>query len=352
MELTYQVQPFTPQVKRAYERLLPEQTTMVERGKLDWKFAHCPAGVGVLALARQVGGDADAVVGVNAFQPARLKIGNQRVLAFQSMDTIVDPVARGKGVFTRLIEAFYGAAPELGAAVLYGVPNDNSAPGFFNKLGWTRLGSPPFLIKPLRAGYFARRLLGGLGAVFDPLPLSLTSPSHDPRFERIERFGPDADALWEVFSRDIPCAVDRTHDMLNWRFVDHPAATYETLGVRDGDGGLRAFVTWHLAGEKHGGSIGYIMEAMSLPGAERDLKQLLNAAVGAMRVQKADAVLAWSAGNAPNHSAFRRAGFWPMPEKIRPIILHFGGRALSDEGQAATAAPDAWYLSYFDSDTV
>jgi GNAT superfamily N-acetyltransferase len=351
MEIDYQVRPFDSEIQRAYERLLPEQLSALERGKLDWKFRDCPAGAGVVALAisRET---PEPVIGVNAFQPARLKIGAQRVLAFQSMDTIVDPIARGRGVFPKLVQAFYDAAPGLGAAVLYGVPNDNSAPGFFGKLGWTRLGSPPFLIKPLRAGFFARRLLGGAGGILDGLPLSLAKPARDPAMFRIERFGLDVDALWEAFSAGVPCAVDRARDMLNWRFADHPAAEYQTLGINGADGRLAAFVTWHLARNKHGGTIGYIMEAMNRPEARGELARLILAATGEMRAEGADAVLAWSAGHAPNHAAFRKCGFWPMPERLRPISLHFGGRALAPAGEMAVAGAEAWYLSYFDSDTV
>lgn len=351
MEISYQLQRFDEGVRTVYERLLPEQTQLIEKGKLEWKLQRCPAGIGLVALASSPEAE-HSVIGLNAFQPTRLKIGQKRILAFQSMDTVVDPVARGQGVFTRLIQTFYAAADQHGGAALYGVASRTSAPGFFNKLGWTRLGSAPFLIKPLRAGYFARRLMGRVGSIFDSLPLSIAEVDPDPRIRRIERFGPEVDSLWDAFAAKIPCAVDRTHEMLNWRFADHPAAHYETLAVDSPDGALRAFVTWHLARNKHGGTIGYIMEAMGKPDANLEVARLITAAVAEMRHSGADVVLAWSAPHAPNYKAFRRAGFWPMPDKIRPIELYFGARALMPEATPVVAGAEAWYISYFDSDTV
>jgi GNAT superfamily N-acetyltransferase len=348
MTITYAVRPLDDEIAAAYGRLLPEQRDLVARGKLAWKFEQSPAGRGVLALALLDG----AIVGINGFAPATLRRRGMTGPGFQSLDTVVDPACRGQGVFTGLVNAFYEAAPTLGATVLYGIPNENSAGGFFGKLGWTRLAPPPYMIKPLNAGYFASRLLGEHGRVLDPLPLSLTrTPRGAEKAVRITRFDDSADALWAAFSAEISCAVDRGCAMLNWRLFDCPAAEYETWGVLDADGGLRAFVSTHVS-DKHGGRIGYIMEAMAHPDAEADLTMLLRRAVHAMRLDRIDAVLAWSGKQAPNHRAHRRTGFLPMPEWSRPIHLAFGARVLDEDTALGRANLGGWYLSYLDSDTV
>jgi GNAT superfamily N-acetyltransferase len=347
MDIAYDVRPLDAEVEDAYRRLLPEQIDLVEQGKLAWKFLRHPAAKGAVATAELDG----AIVGMIGFAPHRLKLAGRRVIAHQAMDTVVDPVCRGKGVFVKLGRAFYDAAPRIGSAAAFGFPNENAAPGWFGKLDWTRLGTPPFLVKPLNAGYFARRAVGGAGALFDALPLSLIGrPADADRAVRVERFDARADALWEAFSASIPAAVDRTHDFLNWRLFDHPTATYETRAVFDGDV-MRAFVTTHLA-DKHGGRIGYIMEAMALPGAEADLVMLLKLAIAGMREKKTDAVLAWAASHAPNAGAYRKAGFIPMPDRIRPIHLYFGGKPLAPEAEPGFGGEQDWYLSYLDSDTV
>lgn len=347
MDITYVVRPLDGEVEDAYRRLLPEQTDLVEQGKLAWKFLHHPAAKGAVATAVLE----NRIVGMIGFAPHRLKMGGMRMIAHQALDTVVDPVCRGKGVFVKLGRAFYEAAPRWDSKAAFGFPNENAAPGWFGKLEWARLGTPPFLVKPLNAGYFARRVLGGVGGLFDPLPLSLIGrPGDSGRATRIERFDSRADALWNAFSATIPCAVDRTSDYLNWRLFDHPTATYETDAVFEGDV-MKAFVTTHLA-DKHGGRIGYIMEAMALPGAERDLVMLLKLAIARMREAKTDAILAWAASHAPNHGAYRKTGFLPMPDRIRPIHLYYGGKPLAPEAEPGFTSERDWYLSYLDSDTV
>lgn len=348
MDIEYSVGRLDDEVKRAYLRLLPQQADLISRGKLDWKFDRHPAARGALAIGR-MGGE---IVGMVGFAPARLKLRGSQVIAFQALDTVVDPVCRGKGAFVGLGNAFYAAAGEVGATSVFGFPNENAAPGWFRRLGWTRLGSPPFLLKPLNAGYFGRRLLGPAGALLDPVPLSLMgAPRGFKDAVRIERFDERVDALWAAFSASISCTVDRRADYLNWRLADHPTAEYETHAVFGADGAMRAMVSSHLA-QKHGGSIGYIMEAMALPGADRDLSMLLRGVIARMRQRKADAILAWAAPHAPNYRAYRRCGFLPMPERIRPIHLHFGARPLSPQAEAGMTGERDWYLSYLDSDTV
>ncbi len=348
MEIVYDVRTLDAGIEAAYGRLLPQQDDLVSRGKLAWKFEQHPAARGAIATASLDG----EIVGMVGFAPARLKVGEKRVIAHQALDTVVDPVCRGKGVFVGLGRAFYGAAAAWGAEIAYGFPNENAAPGWFGKLDWAQLGTPPFLVKPLNAGYFARRVLGAAGALFDAVPLSLTGrPSGAGRAVTVTRFDGRVDALWETFSGAIPCAVDRTSDYLNWRLFDHPTATYETRAVFADDGTMTAFVTTHLA-DKHGGRIGYVMEVMHRPDAMADAVMLLQLAISDMRRQKTDAILAWAAPHAPNYRVFRKAGFLPMPDRIRPIHLYFGGKPLSAWTAPVMTRPQDWYLSYLDSDTV
>ncbi len=41
-----------------------------------------------------------------------------------------------------------------------------------------------------------------------------------------------------------------------------------------------------------------------------------------------------------------------LPERLRPIELHFGARALDASLEAVVYDAARWYLSYADSDTV
>lgn len=330
MQLGYTVQPFDDEIRDAYLRLLPHQGQVVAAGKLEWKFRRQPAREGLVAVARDETG---RILGLNAFMPSGMRCAGQPGTGFQSMDTIVDPDARGQGVFSRLIAAFYAAGE---GRLLYGFPNASSAPGFFGKLGWTSLGTVPMLIKPLRAGYFLKRMAKMLPDF--PLPsLGPVARAADP----VTRFDACHAAIWQRFATGVDHAVERDAAYLNWRLFDHPSARYDALMTED------AFAVGTVA-EKHGGRIGYVMEAL---GPAPALAPLIGAIVAGFRARRADAALAWCLPHSPNYAAYRKAGFLPFPDRLRPITLHFGARALGAPLDGL-ADPRRWYVSYLDSDTV
>jgi hypothetical protein len=65
----------------------------------------------------------------------------------------------------------------------------------------------------------------------------------------------------------------------------------------------------------------------------------------------ADALLAWCLPSSPNFSAYLRASFLPLPQRLRPVELHFGVRAFGPNVEAIVANRSRWYISYLDSDT-
>ena len=347
MEIKITIEPLSDAVAEAYARMMPEHADGVARGRLPWRFNANPASSSVFTVAREAG--TNAIVGIIAFIATHMILRGNPITGYQAMDNVVDPICRKQGLFTRQVNAFYDMALRTKVPLLYGFPNENAAPGWFRKLGWIRLGSPPFLIKPLRTGYFLKRLLGERARFLD-FPLCFPHRSNASRIKTIERFNASADALWKIFAANINCAVIRDHAYLNWRIIDHPQVNYTTKGVYAEDGALEAFISYIVL-EKHGGRVGYVMEAICLPGKESVLRALFRDAIADCITKKADVLLAWCYTHAPNYRAYRGAGFWPFPERIRPIHLHFGYRPLGAEINPAFLSED-WYLSYLDTDTV
>ena len=329
MDLEYQLVPYSDELRDAYLELLPEQELEVGRGKLEWKFRDAPGGTGVISVAR----DGEKVVGLNGFMAATFRIGTGQARGFQSMDTIVSPVARGRGVFGKLINCFYD---ESEGALLYGFPNLNSSPAFFGKLGWNFFGPVPMLVRPLRAGYFLKRIARFLPDFQLPLLCRRAAEA-----EAIARFDESSTAAWRSFSRQVGCAVERDADYLNWRFSDHPTERYTILRGADG-----AFVVSSVAA-KHGARIGYVMEAIGSAGS---LPGLIAESLHRMRSSRAEMAFAWCLPWSPNYAAYRRAGFLPFPARLRPIVINFGARPINASDPAVTD-PKSWYISYSDSDT-
>lgn len=348
IETKITIEPLTQDVAEAYARLMPEHAEGVARGRLPWRFEANPMPSSVFTVARVI--KTNAVVGIIAFIAVRMNLFGRLITGYQAMDNVVDPTCRKQGLFSRQVDAFYAVSSQLKTPLLYGFPNKNAAHGWFAKLGWRRLGSPPFLIKPLRSGYFVKRFLRRDVRLLD-FPLCFSRRLKNTRIKTIERFDNGADALWDVFVSKINCAVTRSADYLNWRLKDHPQVEYTTKGIySERDGALEAFISY-IVYEKHGGRVGYVMEALCLPGKEAALRELFRYALAECIEQKADVLLAWCLEHSPNYRVYRQAGFLPFPEKIRPIELHFGYRSLASDGDLDLSFKD-WYLSYLDTDTV
>lgn len=337
-------------------RLLGECFAANGQGKdpevLRWHYLRRPVREIYTHFALREEGDGPLVAGIYSLLPSPLRIRGAVSKGGQAMDVLTDARLRGRGVFATLGAAADAYAAEQGVPVLFGFPNDKSGPGFWSKLGWTRLGPMPFLVRPLRTRYFLSRL-PKIGKALGRMPdLALSrprAPRVDGALEPLAEYGQELDALWERFAAGIPLAVHRDAAYLRWRY-GKPGERYEARVLRRG-GRVEGLVIWTVKG-KHGGRIGYLMEMLHDPARPDDGEAMLAAAVRAMAADGADALLAWSLPHSPNHAVYRRGGFLPMPERIRPIHINFGVKAIDPALDPVVRDVRSWYLSYSDSDTV
>ena len=297
----------------------------------------------------------DEIAGIYTALPVAFKINDAVFPALQSIDTLTDIGHRGKGLFIKLANRLYEEAPANNYVLIYGFPNDNSAPGFFKKLQWTSFGEAPFLLKPLNPFYFLKKLLNrkkhtdfsSTNHIFDaPATKQLGG---DEVIRVISSFQRDYDKLWQLAAQHIKVCVNRSSSYMNWRYVDKPGEHYYRYGVYTKNvlTGIIVFSIKH----KHDGRVGYIMELIFDPADNSTGKQLLKFATQLFRKEHTDVVLAWSLPGSFNYSAYRKSGYYVLPEKLRPQQLFVGARVF-DAGKASLVADiKNWYLSYSDSDT-
>jgi hypothetical protein len=98
--------------------------------KYNTKFTNVEC-TGFLAYDNQL-----VPVAFYAVIPCFIKSGDSIILAAQSADTMTHPEHRNKGLFVELALATFKLCCELNIRLLFGFPNQNSLPGFVNKLGW------------------------------------------------------------------------------------------------------------------------------------------------------------------------------------------------------------------------
>ncbi len=322
---------------------------------LRWQYAKSVTGKTFVDFA--LTDHETRVAAIYATLSSYLRVNGERRVALQSLDTLTDADFRGRGLFVSLAQDTFRRAAESGVALVYGFPNASSAHGFFKKLGWTPIDPVPMMLRPLRTGYFASRAPARLRPFASRLPdLPLSVPLPLPSFGRTMRdlTADDLDAratdLWNDFADGIGVAIERDATYLRWRLFDKPEETYTVRAV-ERDGKLEALVAF-VVKEKHGGRIGYVMDLLHRRGQWLSGALLLRSAIQEMAGARADGVLAWCFTHAPNYRAYLANGFFPLPEKMRPIELHAGVRPF-DESIAETVLDRSnWYLSYLDSDTV
>ena len=333
------LRPFDSAVEEGYRRLFPGEPDKAP-DLLEWRFRDNPHGPAKFATAT----DGNALVGMVALVPTLL-VNTSGNSGYQAIDTAVHPSQRGKGLFVRMGDV---AQTNLGADVLWGFPNANAAPGWYGRLGWMNFGTVPLLMRPLRSGF----LLGRIHPRFRVFDFSLVrgrkSDAHV--YDNGEELARDFDRLWRRVSPSFLLAVDRSGPWMRWRLFEKPGADYRCVGIKDERGALAAFVSTKVV-EKHGAQLCYVMEAIAADGHGKDLSRLLKSELSRAARGGAEAALAWCPHFTPNRPAYRRAGFVPMPNRLRPIEINFGAKALRATGNAAAAAGAKWYVSFLDSDT-
>lgn len=327
---------FGPDVLEAYKLLFRGDETKVPE-RLVQRFASHPHGRSRFAVAHDEEGKA---LGLIALLPTSLCTSTGSLEAYQAIDTIVAPEARGKAIFVRLGKLIHDTDC-LGKAI-WGFPNALAARGWFSKrLAWRNFGQVPFLFRPLRTGFMFKRAHPALAFVNFPIPIPATEVEYSEGFNDAEY-----DVFWRLISVNLGTTVDRSAAWLRWRLGN--GKPYRVITAREGSHIVAMVIT--LIEEKHGAKIAYVMEAQSRDPATGIA--LLRSELRRAQGLGADLALAWCFGGSPNHMLYRGAGFWPLPQRIRPVEINFGGRALAPQAELIFDKGSVWFLSYLDSDTV
>lgn len=279
------------------------------------------------------------------------KIEDKIYLGTHSMNAITDIDYRGQKLFTKLAQDIDVKAKNAGVALVYGIPNGISIFGFKGKLGWTVLDPLPFLIKPLKTKYFTNRISLLKWMPNFNLSLSKFKERKDLIIKCEKEFPNDVNQLWKDFSKDIKIALNRDKSYLDWRYIQKPNEDYKIVNCYDLGGHYLGFVVYTVK-EKHEGKIAYIMEIMYNLNKPEIGHYLMDYAVNEIKKEKADCILSWCFNHSPNYKIYSKKMFFYMPEKIRPIELHFGAKSFRDDLKPIIDKRENWFISYSDSDTV
>lgn len=317
--------------------------------KIYWQFFNNTEKKSFVQIAIDEGSN-NRTAAIYAISCVRFKVNNESVLASQSLDTITDINYRGKGLFVSLAKEVYDLAEKSGTKIVYGFPNGNSIHGFEKKLEWKVLDPLPFLIKPLNTQYFTNK-----SKKLSWIPnIQIAKKSKINKLvvlKTANTFPIEVNDIWTKFSKDIQVSVIRDKVYLDWRYLEKPFENYQIIHAYTQDGIYVGYIVYCLK-EKHGGNVAYIMEYIFDPQYNDLASNLLKYATNDLINKKADCILSWCFEHSFNFKNYRKVGFYKLPEKLRPIELHFGVRSFDKALEPIITNRRNWYLSYSDSDTV
>lgn len=334
-----------------YRQCFEENGTQRDLKNLQWLHQQNLANTNTIYYAMY----GHKVAAIYTAMPVVFNIARRKKVALQSIDTITDAEHRGKGLFPKLAAKLYSDA-ENQFELVYGFPNENSAPGFFKKLKWVSFGEAPFMLKPLNLGYFISKILrrnkvnipaNEYYAYSIPEQKVLAKNIY---IKSLDSFGDEYDLVWKKISGEVGVCVDRSAAYMNWRYVSKPGEVYSKCGIFI-DSVLKGTIVFTIK-NKHDGRIGYVMELIyddSFPEAGR---LLLKYASTVFKAERADAVLAWCFAHSFNYHSYKRSGYFNLPVKFRPQHLFLGVRSFNTADSKLIENVKNWYISYSDSDTV
>ncbi|MEA2754284.1 MAG: hypothetical protein QOJ54_573 [Aliidongia sp.] len=192
-------------------------------------FGRCPS---IVAM------QGDRCVGLYTVLPTPLILDGVRVSGAQSVDTMTHPDFRGRGMFLSLARSCYEeAASDI--ALMYGLPNQNSYPGFIKHLGWTHLDDITRWVRPLAVPQRLPRIVASLA---------------DPLISGVAGLGPVTCSVGAMAGADVPaveasirpaarCFVEKSARWLAWRYAADAGSAFHrlTIGPPEAPDGLIVF---------------------------------------------------------------------------------------------------------------
>ena len=234
-----------------------------------WKLGGSnPSGSGFMTVAIHNG----AVIGVTTVTRKRLWDGEKEVAGAEIGDTYSHPEFRRKGhaeipygaedypggylnrsIFGRLVTETRERAEKSGISLIFGTPNENSMPGYINRLGFFHYNSHQnqVFIRPSSAGLVLRLpVLKPIKWIFNYLEQGLAkalkwTASGFGRLEAHEatKIGAEFDELWQRLSQHHTLGPLRDRAYFNHRFNENPMAKYRVWTVKQKGSICGVFVT-------------------------------------------------------------------------------------------------------------
>ena len=212
------------------------------------------------------------VIGVTTITRKRFWDGQQEVPAAEIGDTYSSPLYRrqsraeqpyiregkadeylSRSIFGRLVAETRQRALDSGLTLIYGTPNNNSMPGYVNRLGFFDYQSHfnRYYVRPGVSAASKRlaimrplaRAVYPLDRAYAWMTAKICGRSAGFRAEELSAPGDMADALWARLQGQMPMGAVRDGAYFRHRFLTNPLAKYRFWAVHTGGEPCGVFVS-------------------------------------------------------------------------------------------------------------
>ncbi len=340
-----------------------ERNAVAKNQIFHWKLRRNPVHPG-FASAMVTTAD-DRIVSLCTVTPKRFWVRGAERTWGEIGDTFTDPAFQRRGMFSALVNASRSRSQAAGCEVVYGLPNEQSAPGYTGKLNFPIKADAGHVNRtlPLSSRALATRLSGDARA-WQPAARAvlqhpavaaasrgfawslLTRPGVDGIVVAEQgSFGDEFDALWRAVRPSLAVAQVRDARYLAWRFRDNAYSFRVFAARRRGElVGYLATLTLPDDGDFELRRM-YVVDWLFAPSETATVgRALLQAALRPALDEGVDIVTTQVVRAGPLQLPWKLFGFMERPW-TKPVIIH-----RNEAGASALDDPSPWHFTLGDTD--
>jgi hypothetical protein len=325
----------------------------MESDKLDprfwkWEFMDGPDGKGFLYLAE----DGEKLAGHFADIPRRFSVNGEVLRGTLSLDLMVHPGYRRKGIFAEMGKYAARRVKEEKGLFMTAFPIRKETIGGLLKIGWEVVGELPVLVYPLRFRGIINRylhcsplsfLMGGVarGGYHLLRGRKRQEELQGIQLEMITQFDGEFDRFWERAMKLYPVMGARDRAFLNWRYLKNPIRNY-TLYRAAENGEMTGYLILRRVDLLHFKSV-VVVDLLALN--DRSLRALIGKGIDHSLMAGADLLGCMIPKNHPYHRTLKDLGFLPSLKTFLLMVYRLAGEKVPLD-------PEAWYMNWGDTDVI
>ena len=179
-----------------------------------WEFKDNPAGQAVIYVAEDKG----LLIGHCSAIPVNLKIGQEVLIVYYILDTMIHPDYRGKGIAKEMGDMLYEV---LKTKFTFSCVNEAGLKLSMNNFGFFDLGPVPRFVRTLE--YPKLKFLFYRGRTLK----KIRRGTERIAISKVNIFEKELNGFWQRVANNYSVALVKDMIFLNWRYVQKPKNKYE-----------------------------------------------------------------------------------------------------------------------------